>query len=91
MATRDETPEPAEISPEISAELLVRLDAVGGLLTGHRDKRFGSIEVLTPYGAPYTFVWTTPAGLEALVRDWEAMPGIGPRPLAFWLLKDAQE
>jgi hypothetical protein len=74
----------------VDPALIARLEAVGGLLTGNVDERFGSVEVLTPYGLPYKYIWTTPTyGLQALVSEWEARTDLCPRPLSFTLLRDA--
>lgn len=59
-------------------DLIARLEILGGRLLSTEPSRFGSYEVLTPYGATDKQMWCTPHALRALCDEWDGTTH-GPR------------
>ena len=68
--------ETERIPHEPSPELINRLEALGGMLTGNSDH--GRYEVLTPLGDYCKYIWCTAAYLEGQCDRWEGTT-YGPR------------
>jgi hypothetical protein len=62
----------------IPPDLIARLAALGGMLTGNVSKH-GTLEVLTPRGCEWKYIWVIPEGLEAQIAEWEQQPRRMPR------------
>jgi hypothetical protein len=71
-------------------DLVARLEALGGMLTGAEPSKQGSYEIVTPAGVTEKLAWVSPSALAHLLDAWEAAGICGER-LAVCMARIARE